>query len=173
MESFALEAFNTGDFWAVEEEVVAEKVSKVLYPNDEPDAGKRLRLQQQYFFVSCSLPGHRAHPHRARRAAAVRPAAEVGDPTQRHPPLDRGGRVDAAAHRRPPPGWNEAWAITLETFAYTNHTLLPEALETWPLGLFGESLPRHLELIYEINDRFLDEVRTGSPATRTASRGCR
>ncbi|TXI40502.1 MAG: glycogen/starch/alpha-glucan phosphorylase, partial [Mycobacterium sp.] len=164
VESFALEAFNTGDFYkAVEEEVVAEKVSKVLYPNDEPDAGKRLRLQQQYFFVSCSLQDIvRIHTERAGLPLSALPQKWAIQLNDTHPSIAVAElmRLLIDDHHL---AWNEAWAITLETFAYTNHTLLPEALETWPLGLFGESLPRHLELIYEINDRFLDEVRTRFP----------
>ncbi|HNM95724.1 MAG TPA: glycogen/starch/alpha-glucan phosphorylase [Mycobacterium sp.] len=164
VESFALEAFNTGDFYkAVEEEVVAEKVSKVLYPNDEPDAGKRLRLQQQYFFVSCSLQDIvRIHTERAGLPLSALPQKWAIQLNDTHPSIAVAElmRLLIDDHHL---DWDEAWAITLETFAYTNHTLLPEALETWPLGLFGESLPRHLELIYEINDRFLDEVRTRFP----------
>ena len=101
VESFALDAFNTGDFYkAVDEEVVSETVSKVLYPNDEPEAGKRLRLLQQYFFVTCSLQDILRIHQRAGRAAAERAAGQVGDPAQRHPPVDRGRRTDAAADRR-------------------------------------------------------------------------
>ena len=102
VESFALEAFNTGDFYkAVDEQVVSETVSKVLYPNDEPDAGKRLRLLQQYFFVTCSLQDILSiHTVRAGLPLSGLPR-QVGDPAQRHPPVDRGRRTDAAADRRP------------------------------------------------------------------------
>ena len=164
VESFALEAFNTGDFYkAVEEEVVAEKVSKVLYPNDEPDAGKRLRLQQQYFFVSCSLQDIlRIHTERAGLPLSALPDKWAIQLNDTHPSIAVAElmRLLIDDHHL---GWDEAWAITVATFAYTNHTLLPEALETWPLGIFSESLPRHLEIIYEINDRFLDEVRARFP----------
>ena len=165
VKSFALEAFNTGDYYkAVEDEVNSETVTKVLYPNDEPEAGKRLRLLQQYFFVSCSLQ-HVLHIMDD-LADAVRQGAPpaVRHAAQRHPPVDRGRRADAAAGRRA-----TTWTGTrrgtsrVATFGYTNHTLLPEALETWPLAMFGESLPRHLEIIYEINRRFLDEVRAQFP----------
>ena len=164
VETFALEAFNTGDFYkAVEEEVVAEKVSKVLYPNDEPDAGKRLRLQQQYFFVSCSLQDIlRIHTERAGLPLSALPQKWAIQLNDTHPSIAVAELMRLLIddyHL----GWEEAWAITLETFAYTNHTLLPEALETWPLGIFFQSLPRHLEIIHEINDRFLDEVRSRFP----------
>ncbi|MCI4675776.1 glycogen/starch/alpha-glucan phosphorylase [Candidatus Mycolicibacterium alkanivorans] len=165
VESFALEAFNTGDFYkAVEEEVAAEKVSKVLYPNDEPEAGKRLRLQQQYFFVSCSLQDIlRIHTERAGLPLSALPQKWAIQLNDTHPSIAVAElmRLLVDDHHI---SWDDAWAITVETFAYTNHTLLPEALETWSLGIFGESLPRHLEIIYEINDRFLDEVRSRFPA---------
>ncbi|TGD88333.1 glycogen/starch/alpha-glucan phosphorylase [Mycolicibacterium sp. CH28] len=164
VESFALEAFNTGDFYkAVEDEVVAEKVSKVLYPNDEPDAGKRLRLQQQYFFVSCSLQDIlRIHTERAGLPLEALPQKWAIQLNDTHPSIAVAElmRLLVDEHHL---SWDEAWDITLATFAYTNHTLLPEALETWPLAIFGESLPRHLEIIYEINNRFLDEVRDQFP----------
>lgn len=163
-ESFALEAFNTGDFYkAVEDEVVAEKVSKVLYPNDEPDAGKRLRLQQQYFFVSCSLQDIlRIHRERARLPLQALPNKWAIQLNDTHPSIAVAElmRLLIDEHHL---DWDEAWAITVPTFGYTNHTLLPEALETWPLSIFGDSLPRHLEIIYQINDRFLDEVRAKFP----------
>ncbi len=164
VESFALEAFNTGDFYkAVEDEVVAEKVSKVLYPNDEPDAGKRLRLQQQYFFVSCSLQDIlRIHTDRAGLPLEALPQKWAIQLNDTHPSIAVAElmRLLIDEHHLT---WDAAWDITLATFAYTNHTLLPEALETWPLGIFSESLPRHLEIVYEINERFLDEVRDRFP----------
>ncbi|MGE2832606.1 glycogen/starch/alpha-glucan phosphorylase [Mycobacterium sp. SMC-4] len=164
VESFALEAFNTGDFYkAVDEEVVSETVSKVLYPNDEPDAGKRLRLLQQYFFVTCSLQDildiHLNRAHRPLHQLPDKWAIQLNDT---HPSIAVAElmRLLIDEHQL---DWDTAWDLTVRTFAYTNHTLLPEALETWPLGMFGEALPRHLELIYEINARFLDEVREAFP----------
>ncbi len=164
VKSFALEAFNTGDYYkAVEDEVTSETVTKVLYPNDEPEAGKRLRLLQQYFFVSCSLQdvlhimddladaGVRELPQRF--------ALQLNDT---HPSIGVAELMRLLVDERDL-GWDEAWDITVATFGYTNHTLLPEALETWPLEMFAESLPRHLEIIYEINRRFLDEVRARFP----------
>src|SRR6201986_3697452 len=164
VESFALEVFNTGDFYkAVDEEVVSETVSKVLYPNDEPDAGKRLRLLQQYFFVSCSLQ-HVLHIMDDLADAGVRElpqrfALQLNDT---HPSIGVAELMRLLVDERDL-DWDEAWAITVATFGYTNHTLLPEALEKWPLELFSESLPRPFEIISEINRRFLDEVRSRFP----------
>jgi glycogen phosphorylase len=164
VESFALEAFNTGDYYkAVEDEVTSETVTKVLYPNDEPEAGKRLRLLQQYFFVSCSLQ-HVLHIMDDLADAGVRElpqrfALQLNDT---HPSIGVAELMRLLVDERDL-DWDEAWEITVATFGYTNHTLLPEALETWPLEMFAESLPRHLEIIYEINRRFLDEVRAKFP----------
>ena len=164
VKSFALEAFNTGDYYkAVEDEVTSETVTKVLYPNDEPEAGKRLRLLQQYFFVSCSLQ-HVLHIMDDLADAGVRElpqrfALQLNDT---HPSIAVAELMRLLVDDRQM-DWDEAWAITVATFGYTNHTLLPEALETWPLEMFGESLPRHLEIIYEINRRFLNEVRARFP----------
>ncbi len=164
VESFALDAFNTGDYYrAVEDEVNSETVTKVLYPNDEPDAGKRLRLLQQHFFVSCSLQ-HVLHIMDDLADAPVRElperfAVQLNDT---HPSIGVAELMRLLVDERRI-GWDEAWEITVATFGYTNHTLLPEALETWPLAMFGESLPRHLEIIYEINRRFLDDVRARFP----------
>lgn len=164
VKSFALEAFNTGDYYkAVEDEVTSETVTKVLYPNDEPDAGKRLRLLQQYFFVSCSLQ-HVLHIMDDLADVSVKElpqrfALQLNDT---HPSIGVAELMRLLVDEREL-DWDEAWDITVATFGYTNHTLLPEALETWPLELFAESLPRHLEIIYEINRRFLDEVRSRFP----------
>ena len=164
VKSFALDAFNTGDYYkAVEDEVTSETVTKVLYPNDEPEVGKRLRLLQQYFFVSCSLQDV-LHIMDDLADVSVRElpqrfALQLNDT---HPSIGVAELMRLLVDEREL-DWDEAWDITVATFGYTNHTLLPEALETWPLELFAESLPRHLEIIYEINRRFLDEVRTRFP----------
>jgi len=162
-ESFDFQAFNQGDYWgAVDDKVVSENLSKVLYPNDEPEAGKRLRLQQQYFFVSCSLQDM----IRLCLAAGAPPsslregfAAQMNDT---HPAIAVAElmRLLVDDHGME---WDPAWEITRSTLAYTNHTLLPEALETWPLPLFASILPRHLEIIFEINARFLEKVRAKFP----------
>jgi starch phosphorylase len=159
VESFDLQDFNAGDYYqAVQEKVISETLSKVLYPNDEPAAGKRLRLAQQYFFVSCSLQDMlrlldlKGEP--TRRFADMF-AAQLNDT---HPSIAVAELMRLLVDERQLP-WDDAWEITRRTLAYTNHTLLPEALETWGLPLFQSLLPRLLEIICEINRRFLDEVR--------------
>jgi starch phosphorylase len=163
VESFDLAAFNQGDYdQAVQQKVESETITKVLYPNDETVEGKRLRLMQQHFFVSCSLQDMvRIH---LRRGAAIENfaasfAVQLNDT---HPAL---AVVELMRLLVDEQGlaWDAAWAITVAATAYTNHTLLPEALETWPLPLFAELLPRHLEIVFEINQRFLDEVRKRFP----------
>jgi glycogen phosphorylase len=162
-ESFDFDAFNVGNYYgAVDEKVISETISKVLYPNDEPEAGKKLRLAQQYFFVSCSLQDMiRLHLIRGKRLEEfdVYWAAQLNDT---HPSIAVAElmRLLVDEHSLE---WDTAWAITQRTCGYTNHTLLAEALEKWPLPLFGRLLPRHLEIIYEINSRFLDEVRGRFP----------
>ncbi len=158
-ESFDFAAFNRGDYYgAVEDKIVAENLTKVLYPNDEQLQGKRLRLQQQYFFVSCSLrdmiriaerqglPINRFHEKFTIQLNDTHPAIAVAELM----------RILLDDYMVP---WSEAWEITQKSLAYTNHTLLPEALEKWAISLFAALLPRHLEIIYEINRRFLDQVR--------------
>jgi glycogen phosphorylase len=158
-ESFDFAIFNSGDYYgAVNQKVTSENLSKVLYPNDEQLRGKELRLEQQYFFVSCSLqdmlrilrvqkiPLERFDEKFAVQLNDTHPAIAVAELM----------RLLIDEHVM---AWDTAWAVTCRTFAYTNHTLLPEALERWPLEVFRRILPRHLEIIYEINARFLDEVR--------------
>ncbi|MFH0989126.1 MAG: glycogen/starch/alpha-glucan phosphorylase [bacterium] len=158
-ESFDLQAFNVGDYYgAVESKMSSENITKVLYPNDEVIQGKRLRLEQQYFFVSCSLQDLiRVHLRRgdALKDFHKRNAIQLNDT---HPSIAVAElmRLLVDEHQM---DWDTAWDITQKTFAYTNHTLLPEALEKWPMPLFANLLPRHLEIIFEINRRFLDELR--------------
>ncbi len=162
-ESFYFERFNSGDYQgAVSEKVFAENISKVLYPNDEEIQGKELRLQQQYFFSSCSLqdmirfqhrfgfPLETFHQEWAIQLNDTHPSIGVAELMRLL--LDENGM-----------SWEQAWTITTHTFSFTNHTLLPEALERWPVPLFSSLLPRHLEIIYEINARFLREVRERFP----------
>ncbi|KPK16506.1 MAG: maltodextrin phosphorylase [Myxococcales bacterium SG8_38] len=162
-ETFDFRSFNVGDYYgAVEQKVASETLTKVLYPNDEPVQGKQLRLQQQYFLVSCSLQDLlRLHGLRGGRPDNLHEwfAIQLNDT---HPALAVPEllRLLLDEHGM---SWDDAWRITSETFAYTNHTLLPEALETWPLPVFGRLLPRHLEIVYEINHRFMDEVRARFP----------
>ncbi|MGB5732841.1 MAG: glycogen/starch/alpha-glucan phosphorylase [Thiohalocapsa sp.] len=161
-ESFNFQAFNVGDYYgAVHAKMEAETICKVLYPNDEPEAGKELRLKQQFFFVSCSLQDmirlqldiagslDAFHEKFAVQLNDTHPALAVAELMRL--------LMDLHGMR-----WEQAWAVTTATCHFTNHTLLPEALETWPVALFERLLPRHLEIIYEINRRFLDQVRVRS-----------
>ena len=164
VESFDFQTFNVGDYYgAVHEKILSETISKVLYPNDEPASGKALRLAQQYFFVSCSLRDmiriHLQVPGKTVHSLHEKYAVQLNDT---HPSIAVAELVRLLVDEHLL-GWDEAWAIAQRTFAYTNHTLLPEALETWSLPLFRSLLPRHLEIIYEINRRFLDDVRLRHP----------
>jgi starch phosphorylase len=162
-ESFDFRAFNVGDYYgAVDAKISSENITKVLYPNDEQIQGKRLRLEQQYFFVSCSLQDMlRLHlmENPSLDNFHEKFAVQLNDT---HPSVGVAElmRLLVDEHHME---WEQAWQITTHTFAYTNHTLLPEALETWSVQLFGRVLPRHLEIIYEINRRFLDMVRIKYP----------
>jgi starch phosphorylase len=163
VESFDFEGFNTGDYYgAVNDKVTSETISKVLYPNDEPEAGKRLRLAQQYFFVSCSLQDMLRLLDLKRTPLASLPDVFAVQMNDTHPAIAVAELMRLLVDERALP-WEQAWDITRRTLAYTNHTLLPEALETWGLPLFRELLPRPLEIIFEINRRFLDEVRQRYP----------
>ena len=156
---FNWDVFNAGGYVdAQRENVQAETISKVLYPNDETEAGKELRLIQQYFFCACSLKDiirryKRAHGDDWSRFVE-QVVIQLNDthPAIAIPELMR-ILVDRAEL-----DWDSAWAISSKVFAYTNHTLLPEALEKWPVRMIEKILPRHIEIIYEINHRFLDEV---------------
>jgi len=162
-ESLDLEAFSGGDYYrAVQEKVISETVTKVLYPNNEPAAGKRLRLAQQYFFVSCSLRDMiRIHELQHNPLATFHEGFTV-QLNDTHPSIAVAELMRILVDERGM-DWDLAWSITRETFSYTNHTLLPEALERWPVPLFSRMLPRHLEIIFEINSRFLDEIRRTYP----------
>ncbi|MFA3789846.1 glycogen/starch/alpha-glucan phosphorylase [Aliiglaciecola sp. SL4] len=161
---FNWDVFNAGGYVdAQSENVQAETISKVLYPNDETEAGKELRLIQQYFFCACSLKDiirryKRAHGDDWSRFSQ-QVVIQLNDthPAIAIPELMR-ILVDRAEL-----DWDDAWKICHQTFAYTNHTLLPEALEKWPARMIEKILPRHLEIIYEINSRFLAEVEKKWP----------
>ena len=164
LHSLALDAFNAGDYYkAMEDQVASETITKVLYPNDEPEVGKQLRLLQQYFFVSCSLQDvlHLLEDF-ARLSVHELPNRVAIQLNDTHPSIAVAELMRLLLDERKL-DWDEAWHITVATLSYTNHTLLPEALETWPLAMFARFLPRHLEIIYEINRRFLDEVRAKFP----------
>ena len=162
-ESFDFAVFNRGDYYgAVNKKIDSENITKVLYPNDEQSKGKELRLQQQYFFTSCSLqdmlriikfqelPISRFHEKFTIQLNDTHPAVAISELM----------RLLVDENDVP---WDEAWAITQKSFAYTNHTLLPEALERWPLGMFQKLLPRNFEIILEINEQFLRQVRARYP----------
>ncbi|HKA18912.1 MAG TPA: glycogen/starch/alpha-glucan phosphorylase [Blastocatellia bacterium] len=158
-ESFDLQAFNLGDYYgAVNDMVSAQNISKVLYPNDEPAVGKALRLRQQYFFVSCSLQDMIRLTVRDKGSIEHFPDRFVVQLNDTHPAVSIAEFMRLLVDEYLI-DWDRAWSLTRRSFAYTNHTLLPEALETWPEDLFKQILPRHLEIIYEINARFLDHVR--------------
>ena len=163
VDSFNFASFNQGDYYgAVGEKVYSENITKVLYPNDEVIQGKVLRLEQQYFFVSCALQDM-IRIHLAAGSGLedfhLKWAVQLNDT---HPSIGVAElmRLLVDEHEME---WDEAWYVTRHTFGYTNHTLLPEALEKWPIGMFGKLLPRHLEIIFEINRRFLDDVRIVFP----------
>ncbi|PQJ95461.1 glycogen/starch/alpha-glucan phosphorylase [Chromatium okenii] len=166
-QSFDFQAFNVGDYYgAVHAKIEAETISKVLYPNDEPEVGKELRLKQQFFFVSCSLQDMiRLHLNTVGSldTFANKFVAQLNDT---HPALAVAElmRLFIDEHGM---AWEQAWTITRNTFCYTNHTLLPEALETWSVALFERLLPRHLEIIYLINQDFLNQVREKFPDDET------
>ncbi len=158
VESFDFQEFNIGDYYkAVDQKIISETLSKVLYPNDEPDIGKVLRFAQQYFFVSCSLQDMiHIHLLRGKDIETFHEsfAVQLNDT---HPSIAVAELMRLLVDEYLIE-WDRAWQITKQTLSYTNHTLLPEALEKWSLHLFSRELPRHLEIIYEINRRFLDEV---------------
>jgi starch phosphorylase len=162
-ESFDFARFNVGDYFgAVHEKVASETISKILYPNDEEIQGKHLRLEQQFFLVSCSLQDIlQAHLKQGRRLDDLdkRWAIQLNDT---HPSVAIAELMRLLVDDYGM-DWESAWRVTQSTFAYTNHTLLPEALERWPVALFASLLPRHLEIIYEINRRFLEEVQARFP----------
>lgn len=163
VESFDFAAFNTGDYdRAVLDKITSENLTKVLYPNDNISQGKQLRLEQQYFFVSCSLrdmirkcrnlgyPLNKFHDYFAVQMNDTHPSIAVAELMRL--------LIDEYEIE-----WEEAWNITRQSLGYTNHTLLPEALEKWSLPLFSRVLPRHTEIIYEINRRFLEQVHASFP----------
>ncbi len=160
---FDFQAFSSGNFVAaLAETLAAESLTRVLYPDDSTTRGQALRFLQEYFLVACSLADLVRRFRAANtewRSLPEKVAIQLNDthPTLAVPELMRILLDDAGL------AWDEAWALTRETLAYTNHTLLPEALEKWPVAWFETVLPRHLAIIYEINRRLLDEVRTRFP----------
>lgn len=163
---FDMQIFNSGDYIsAVEQKIASETISKVLYPSDSVAAGKELRLTQEYFLVACALRDvvrRYTKQHETFDAFPQKAAIQLNDT---HPALAIAElmRILVDENRLP---WEQAWQITEQTFGYTNHTLLPEALEKWPVDLFERLLPRHLQIIYEINRRFLEHVAWLYPGDR-------
>ncbi|MCI0570923.1 MAG: glycogen/starch/alpha-glucan phosphorylase, partial [Myxococcaceae bacterium] len=155
--------FNAGDYErSVVEKNESEVISKVLYPNDHFQAGKELRLKQEYFFVACSIADvvrRYLKQHTDFRAFSKKVAIQLNDT---HPAIAVAELMRVLVDEKRLE-WDEAWAITQGTFGYTNHTLLAEAMERWPVSLFERLLPRHLEFIYEINQRFLRQVQIRYP----------
>ncbi|MSU46241.1 MAG: glycogen/starch/alpha-glucan phosphorylase [Lacunisphaera sp.] len=163
-EDFDLAAFNRGGYVeAVREKAIGETVSKVLYPNDKTESGKELRLMQQYFFVACSLRDiirrHLRNPANSWGNFADKVTVQLNDT---HPAIAIIELMRILVDEQNME-WAVAWAITCQTFAYTNHTLLPEALEQWGVGLFARMLPRHLQLIYSLNERLMQTVEQKWP----------
>src|SRR5512133_2701171 len=151
--------FNAGDYLAaVEEKNLSENISKVLYPNDVTVMGKELRLQQQYFFVCCSIHDivmRHLRTHDGFQSFPDKVAIQLNDT---HPAIAIAELMRVLVDERDVE-WDRAWELCRATFGYTNHTLMPEALEKWSVDLFGRVLPRHLEIVYEVNRRFLVEAR--------------
>ncbi len=161
--SFDLHIFNQGDYVAAARaQTFAENISKVLYPEDSTPQGKELRLQQQYFFCACSINDFVNEVLPDDFDLRQLPERIVFQLNDTHPVIAVPELMRLLMDEKGF-GWDEAWSITRRCFAYTCHTLLPEALEVWPVDLLGRLLPRHLEIIYRINDEFLDEVRTRFP----------
>ena len=170
---FHIDAFNAGDYpAAVQDQLEAKNLSRVLYPDDSTPQGKELRLKQQYFFVSASLQDILATHLSEGRTLASMPdsiAIQLNDthPTVAIPELMR---LLVDEHGL---SWSESWQITTRVFSYTNHTLLPEALETWPVAMFERLLPRHLQIIYLINRDFLQSVEARYPGDQERADACR
>jgi len=164
-----LDVFNLGDHvGALTEQARAEAISKVLYPSDATAAGRELRLRQEYFFVSASLQDLVQRHRRSYSAIYTLPHHAAIQLNDTHPSIAIAElmRILVDLHNVP---WDQAWEITVATFSYTNHTLLPEALETWPVPLFERVLPRHLQIIYKINERHLAAAKRVHSITEEAT----
>jgi starch phosphorylase len=158
-----LRHFNQGDYVrAVEEQIRSENLSRVLYPSDVTEHGRELRFKQEYFFSSSSVQDILRRYLKRKRSFDEMPDKVQIHINETHPALaiPEMMRLLVDEHQIE---WDRAWNITRKTFAYTNHTLMPEALETWPVRFFETFLPRHLQIVYEINDRFLKEVARKNP----------
>jgi starch phosphorylase len=162
-QEFDFQLFNAGDYVrAVQEKNTTEVISKVLYPNDNFEAGRELRLRQEYFFVACSIQDivwRYKKTHASFDDFASKVSIQLNDT---HPAIAIAELLRVLLDQEELP-WDKAWQLTVGTFGYTNHTLLPEALERWPVSVFQRLLPRHLEIIYEVNRRFLRDVMDQHP----------
>src|SRR5215469_8073136 len=162
-DDFDIQEFGAGDFvGALAETLGAESITRVLYPDDSTTPGRGLRFVQEYFLVACSLADIVRRFRRFNKDWEQLPEKAAIQLNDTHPALAVAELMRILlddAHL----GWDQAWDLTKRTLAYTNHTLLPEALEKWPVELFEILIPRHLEIIYEINRRLLDEVRRRFP----------
>lgn len=160
---FDMQIFNDGDYFkAVEQKIASETISKVLYPSDAAVAGRELRLVQEYFLVACAVRDivrRFEQNHADFRQFSTKVAIQLNDT---HPALTVAELMRTLIDEKSLP-WDEAWEITQQTLGYTNHTLAPEALEKWPVPMLQRMLPRHLQVIYEINRRFLDSVSAVYP----------
>lgn len=160
---FNLSYFNSGDYMkAMEDKNQTENISKVLYPDDHTTAGKELRLKQQYFFVAATLRDIIRRYRKFHKTYAELPDKVAIQLNDTHPTIAIAELMRILVDEEGLP-WETSWDITQKTFAYTNHTVLPEALETWTEGLFAHLLPRHLQIIQEIDRRFMIEVQTSFP----------
>ena len=167
---FDFEAFNRGGYLeAVHEKNISETVSKVLYPNDKTESGKELRLVQQYFFVACSLHDIFRRFRKDNESWDDFPEKVAIQLNDTHPAVAI-VELMRLFHDIHGMTWEKAWGIVTKTFAYTNHTLLPEALERWSVPLFQKVLPRHLQIIFEINKRFLEQVEAAHPGDSAKKR---
>ena len=172
-EPLNLAAFNDGGYVeAVRDKATRETISKVLYPNDKTENGKELRLVQQYFFVACSLKDMIRRHFRANGNGWDNFADKVTVQLNDTHPAIAVAELMRILMDEEQIGWAAAWEIVTKTFAYTNHTLLPEALEKWGVGLFGRVLPRHLQIIFEINQRHLEEVEAKWPGDVAKLQAC-
>jgi len=163
---FDMQIFNDGDYFkAVEQKISSETISKVLYPADAVVAGQELRLVQEYFLVACAVRDivrRFQQTHGSFREFAAKVAIQLNDT---HPALTVAELMRTLVDEKDLP-WEEAWEITQASLGYTNHTLVPEALEKWPVPLLEAVLPRHLQIIHEINRRFLEQVAVAYPEDR-------
>jgi starch phosphorylase len=161
--SFDFAEFSHGDFvGAVVDNLAAESLTRVLYPDDSTEAGRALRFLQQYFLVSCSLQDILSRFMKGEHPWSALPDRVAIQMNDTHPSLAVAEMMRILLDQAQL-GWEEAWDLTVRTLAYTNHTLLPEALERWPVPYFETLIPRHLEIIYEINRRFVDDIRRRFP----------